>query len=137
MERPIVQPVAPRLVDSAANLRRSALVAGGLGIASIVVLSIAGHPLMGVFFTFGLALGALNNAMLQRSVIQYASSSVTKRKFTGGVMLRLSGITIIAIAIALVIRPDGYGTFVGLAVFQILMLVGAAVPVLRSVRPTS
>jgi hypothetical protein len=29
------------------------------------------------------------------------------------------------------------GVFVGLAVFQVLMLIGAAVPVFRSLRPTS
>ena len=38
---------------------------------------------------------------------------------------------------ALLLRPDGLGVFAGLAVFQILMLVGAAVPVFRSLRPTS
>ena len=40
-------------------------------------------------------------------------------------------------ASALLVRPDGLGVFAGLAVFQVLMLVGAAVPVFRSLRPNS
>jgi hypothetical protein len=44
-------------------------------------------------------------------------------------------ITVMAFGCALLIRPDGLGVFVGLAVFQVLMLVGAAVPVFRSLRP--
>ena len=52
-------------------------------------------------------------------------------------LVRLRGITLVAIAFALLIRPDGLGVFAGLAVFQIIMLVGAALPVFRSLRPTS
>jgi hypothetical protein len=53
------------------------------------------------------------------------------------VLGRLSGITIFSIALALLLRPDGLGVFAGLAVFQILMLVGAALPVFRSMRPSA
>ena len=45
--------------------------------------------------------------------------------------------TLVAIGFGFLIQPDGLGVFVGLAVFQVLMLVGAAVPVFRSLRPTS
>jgi hypothetical protein len=138
VETSIVQPVAAPLVDAAANLRRSAIVAAGLGVVSIVVLAVLGHPLMGVFVTVGLALGAFNNRMLQKSVLVYASDATMNRKrFRNGVMGRLGFITLVAIGIGLLVRPDGLGVFVGLAVFQILMLVGAAVPVFRSLRPSS
>ncbi|HET8587092.1 MAG TPA: hypothetical protein VFM74_04380, partial [Candidatus Limnocylindria bacterium] len=79
--------------------------------------------------------------LLQKSVIRFASSpdaaSYSKKQFRHGVMGRLGLITLLAIAVGIVVRPDGLGVFVGLAVFQILMLVGAAVPVFRSLRPTS
>ena len=133
-----MEPAVYTPVSAAANLRRSAMISAVLAVAAIVVTSIAGHPLMGVFAALGLALGAVNNRLLQRSVIAYATgSAVTKSKFRSGMMLRLGGITIFAIALALLARPDGLGVFAGLAVFQILMLVGAAVPVLRSLRPSS
>jgi hypothetical protein len=125
-------------VSAAANLRRSTMVGGVLGVIAIAVTSLQGHPLMGVFGLIGIGLGALNNRMLQKSVIAYATvPGMTKARFRNGVMGRLGGITLVAIAIGLLIRPDGLGVFAGLAVFQILMLVGAAVPVFRSMRPHS
>ena len=124
-------------VSAVANLRRSVLISIGLGLASIIVASFYGHPFLGMFVCVGLALGAVNNRMLQRSVVKRAHGDVTKGRFNGGVFGRLGSITALAVVLALLVRPDGLGTFAGLAVFQVLMLVGAAVPVFRSLRPTS
>jgi hypothetical protein len=124
-------------VSAAANLRRSALLSVVLGIAALVVTSVIGHPLMGMFGCIGLGLGAYNNRLLQQSVLRYATNSeTTKKQFRRGVMARLGLITLIAIACGLIVRPDGLGVFVGLAVFQVLMLIGSAVPVFRSLRPS-
>jgi hypothetical protein len=133
-----LDPVVYTPVSAAANLRRSAVVGGLLGIVATIVLAIAGHPLMGVFGLLGIGLGALNNRMLQQSVLRYAATpEIGKKQFRRGVTARLALITLLAIALGFFVRPDGLGVFVGLAVFQILMLIGAAVPVFRSLRPTS
>ena len=126
-------------VSAAANLRRSSILGAVLGAIAVAVTSLQGHPLMGLFFLVGIALGAGNNRILQLSVISYATAvnagTGTKRKFRGSVALRLGAITVLSLGVALLVRPDGLGIFVGLAVFQVLMLVGAAVPVFRSIRP--
>jgi hypothetical protein len=133
-----VQPTVYTPVSAAANLRRSAIIGAVVGAVAIVVTSLNGHPLMGIFGTLGIALGALNNRMLQMSVIAYANDPLmNKKRFRNGVFGRLGGITLLAVAIGLLLRPDGLGVFAGLAAFQILMLVGAAVPVFRSLRPSS
>jgi hypothetical protein len=133
-----VDPVYYTPVSAAANLRRSAVLSAVLGVVAIIVLSIEGHPLMGVFGFVGLGLGALNNRMLQRSVLRYAlNETVGKKQFRRGVMARLGLVTLIAFGFGILLRPDGLGVFVGLAVFQLLMLIGAAVPVFRSLRPTT
>ena len=132
-----MEPAVYTPVSAAANLRRSVIISAVLGLVAIVVASVAGHPLAGVFGCVGLALAAVNNLMLQKSVLQFAKAGIDKGKFRGGVMMRLGGITIVSIIIALLFRPDGYATFAGLAFFHILMLVGAAVPVFRSLRPHS
>jgi hypothetical protein len=107
-------------------------------VVALVVLSVAGHPLAGVFGLLGLALGAVNNRMLQRSVVRYAThAEVSRKQFRRGVMARLGVITLLALALGFFIRPDGLGLFFGIAAFQILMLIGASVPVFRSLRPTS
>jgi hypothetical protein len=134
----LVEPVVYTPVSAAANLRRSAVLSAVLGVAAVVVLSVAGHPMMGVFGCVGLALGVLNNRMLQKSVLVYAGDAAMDRKrFRRGVMGRLGAITLVAIGFGFLMQPDGLGVFVGLAVFQVLMLVGAALPVFRSLRPTS
>ena len=131
-----MEPAVYTPVSAAANLRRAVLISVALAVVAIVVTSLNGHPLMGMFGAVGLALGAVNNLLLQKAVIAYATTTaVTKKKFNGGVMLRLGGITLFAVALALVVRPDGLGVFVGLALFHVIMLVGAAVPVFRSLRP--
>jgi hypothetical protein len=124
-------------VSAAANLRRSVLVSVALGLAALVVTSVIGHPLMGVFGSLGLALGAYNNKLLQQSVLRYAANAdATKKQFRRGVMGRLGAVTLIAIGCGFLVQPDGLGVFVGLAVFQVLMLIGSAVPVFRSLRPS-
>jgi hypothetical protein len=93
---------------------------------------------MGIFGVIGLALGALNNRLLQRSVVAYALSGTPDKKgFRRGVLVRLLSTTLIAIGCAVLVDPDGLAVFAGLAVFQAIMLIGAAVPVFRSLRPSS
>lgn len=133
-----MQPVIAPVVDAAANLRRSSVVAAGVGVGAIAVCAVLGHPWMGVFAMLGLALGAGNNLMLQRSVLRYgADENIGKKAFRRGVMRRLAAVTLLAVGCALLVRPDGIAVFVGLAVFQVIMLIGAALPVFRSLRPTS
>lgn len=133
-----MEPVAYTPATAVANLRRSILLSAVLGAVAIGVLSAAGHPLMGIFGCVGLALGAYNNRLLQKSVLRYAMDvTIDKKRFRRGVMGRLAAITMIAIGCAVLVRPDGLAVFVGLAVFHVIMLVGAALPVFRSLRPTS
>lgn len=133
-----MQPGTYRTVDAAANLRRSSVLSAVLAVAAIAVAATMGHPWAGVLGALGLALGAGNNFLLQRAVIRFGlAQAIDKKQFSRGVVARLAGITLLAIAFALLVRPDGLAVFAGLAVFQIIMLVGAAVPVFRSLRPTS
>lgn len=133
-----MEPVVYTPVSAAANLRRSAILGASLGVVAIVVTAMYGHPFMGVFGLVGVALGALNNRMLQTSVIRYASTpEIGKKQFRRGVVARLGLITLLALGVGILVRPDGLGVFIGLAMFQILMLIGAAVPVFRSLRPTT
>ena len=127
--------VATIPVDAAANLRRSVIVAAVFGALAILVLAMLGHPWAGVFVCIGMALGAVNNALLQRSVVRFTRSpQMGRSQFSGRVLVRLGLITLLAFAVALLVRPDGFGVFAGLAGFQVLMLLGASVPVFRSLR---
>jgi ATP synthase I subunit len=131
-----LEPMVYTPVSAVANLRRAVLISAVLSVVAIVICALVGHPLAGVFGALGLGLGAGNNWVLQRSVIARATGDVSKRRFNGSFGLRLGGTTLIAVVVALLVHPDGLAIFIGLALFHALMLVGAALPVFRSLRPT-
>ena len=123
-------------VQAAANLKRSVIISLPLGAIVLVLLAYVGHSLAGWLVFVGLALGALNTWLVQRSVVHYGESSAINRKkrFIGGVFGRLGLITLIAAVVLLLARVDGLGVLAGLALFQLVMLGGAVVPLMKELR---
>src|SRR5262249_3818040 len=121
---------------AAANLRRSVLWSIPVGVAALAILIATGHPIAGVLLFVGLALGATNTHLVQRSVAQFAPGppAERKRRFITDVLCRLAGITLVAVAFLILIRPDGLGVVGGLAVFQLLMIGSASLPVFKELR---
>lgn len=118
-----------------ANFRRSLFLAAGVGVAALVVCTPFGYLGYAVFGCLGLALGAVNTWLVQRSVVQFAAAGAhDKRRFTGSVLGRLGVVTLAAVVLALLVRPSGLGVFIGLAVFQLLSIGNASVPALRELR---
>jgi hypothetical protein len=119
-----------------ANLRRSVIMSAGLGLLGVIVLGLFGHVLMGAFLMLGLALGAGNTWLVQRSVVAYANSDATNKKtrFTRSVLGRLGIITLVALGCLLLARPDGVGVLAGVAIFQMLMLGGASVTTFKQLK---
>lgn len=120
---------------SVVNLRRAMPIAAGLGAVSFVVLAPMGYPLAALFFCGGLGLGLLNTSLVQRSAARFAvSGDPNKRRFAVSVLARLSLITALAVGLALALQPEGLGVFAGLAVFQLVMIFIASVPLVRELR---
>jgi hypothetical protein len=107
-----------------------------VGVAAVLVTGLLGHVLMGLFACVGLGLGALNTRLVQASVAKYGTSEASNKKarFTRSVLGRLALITLLALGIGILARPDGLGVFAGLAFFQMLMLGGATVGVYRQLK---
>ncbi|MGH3781036.1 MAG: hypothetical protein ACRDRO_10530 [Pseudonocardiaceae bacterium] len=117
------------------NLRRAMFLAAGLGTVSFVVLTPMGYPLAAAFFCGGLGLGLLNTSLVQRSAARFAASGdPNKRRFAVSVLARLTLITALAVGLALALQPEGLGVFAGLALFQLLMIFIASVPLVRELR---
>jgi ATP synthase I chain len=118
------------------NLRRSIIMASCLGVAAVLVTGLLGHVLMGLFACVGLALGAGNTWLVQRAVVRFAASEAPNKKarFARSVLGRLALITLLAVGLGLLVRPDGLGVFGGLAFFQLLMIGGASVPVYKQLK---
>jgi hypothetical protein len=127
-------PTVPAVASG--TLRRSIIMSSCVGVAAVLVTGLLGHVLMGLFACVGLALGALNTRMVQRSVVRYGTSEATNKKarFTRSVLGRLALITVLAVGAGILVRPDGLGVFAGLAFFQMMMLGGASVGVYRQLK---
>jgi hypothetical protein len=130
-----VTPVVP--AHAALNLRRAVVIAAVAGVVAIAVLSAIGHPLAGLFVVVGLAGGGLNIRALQRSVARFATGEHGgKRMFIGNVFVRLGVFTLFALLIAFLVQPDGLGVVGGLALFHVLIVGTASVPVFKELRGT-
>ncbi|MDQ2792365.1 MAG: hypothetical protein M3Y73_22680 [Actinomycetota bacterium] len=117
------------------NLGRATPIAAGLGAVSFVVLAPMGYPLAAVFFCGGLGLGLLNTLLVQHSTVRFAASAdPNRRRFAVSVLGRLTLITVLAVGLALAMRPEGLAVFAGLAVLQLLMIFIASVPLIKELR---
>ncbi len=131
-----MHPVLTVPTTAAHNLRRSVLLAACLGGLGLAVLALVGRPALGLFILLGLSLAALNARAVQRSVVQFAASEAAhrRRRFTINVLGRLGLLTLVAVACALLVRPEGLGVVAGLAAFQLIMVGGASLPLLKELR---
>ncbi|MFI5780600.1 hypothetical protein [Nocardia sp. NPDC051570] len=94
--------------------------------------------LLGVFICAGLGLGWLNAHLTWRSITHVIRSDTSSKQ---GLMLstavRLFGLTILAVVVAFLARPNGIGIFFGLAVFQVVVVLHTVVPEWKGLRQTS
>ena len=88
-----------------------------------------------MFFGVGLLLGLLNALLVRRSVESItAGDHPLKRNMAVNSASRLAIITILALILAFVFRPDGLGVVFGLALFQVLLVVTTTLPILQKIR---
>lgn len=103
--------------------------------AAIVVAGSLGHPMFGVFFGAGLALGLLNALLVRRSVQSLtAEAHPLKTKMALNSATRLLVISVVGLTIAFLFRPLGIGVLVGLALFEVLLVASTAMPVVKKLR---
>ncbi len=124
----------PAVADG--NFRRAVVAACVLGVIALIVGAVVDELPAVAFACVGMGLGMVNSRLVQLSVVRFAEQSSTrpKRQFVGSVVSRLALITAVALALALLFRPDGIGVIVGLAIFQLLMIVVASIPMIKEMK---
>jgi hypothetical protein len=133
-----LQPVVNIPAHLKANFRRTIILAIVVGVVALVALVLTGHALLGLFGCLGILLGSVNALLVQRSAVTYGNSENTgvsqKKLLTMSIAGRLLITTLIAVLIGIFFAPNGVAVFGGLLVFQVLMLTGTAVPMMRGMR---
>ena len=104
------------------------------GLATLAA-GLLGHVMVGVFFGIGLALGLLNAVLVQRSVDAItANAHPLKRKMALNSATRLMVMTVIGLTIAILFRPQGLGVVFGMALFQVVLVISTALPVIKKLK---
>jgi hypothetical protein len=116
------------------TFRRAVIMAGIVTAGAVVVLVVLGYGLFGLFLAVGVALGALNMWLAVRSVANFATARPSKARLSGSVLGRLAVITVLALAVAWLVRPSGIAVFGGLALFQFLAIVSSMLPLIKEIR---
>lgn len=102
---------------------------------AVVAAGSVDHLMVGVFFGVGLLMGLLNALGVRRSVaVITADEHPLKKKMALNSAGRLAVISVVALIIAFVFRPDGLGVVFGLALFQIVLVLSTALPVWKKLR---
>jgi hypothetical protein len=106
-----------------------------LTVVAVGIAALLGHPKVGVFFGVGLLLGLLNALGVQRSVASItADAHPLKKKMALNSATRLMFITVAGLTLAFVFRPAGLGVVFGIALFQVLLVLTTALPVMKKLR---
>lgn len=117
------------------SLRRPAIACAVLGVCGVVAALVFGHLPMGILFVVGMGMGMFNARLLQRQVAKIIEGeNPTQRKIVGSSTQRLVVLTLIALALGWFVQPDGLGVFIGLAVFQLVFMGNAMLPVMKEYR---
>jgi hypothetical protein len=125
----------PIHVQRVVSLRRPFLMAAAMGVLALVASGLLGHILMGVLGCVGLGLGLLNTRLVQRSVSKVTvTDNPSKKALAMSALGRLAIITAIALGVGLFVRPDGIGIFLGLAVFQLIMIASTSASAVKGLR---
>ena len=93
------------------------------------------HIMFGVFFGLGMTTGLVNALLVRRAALSItATAHPLKKQMALNSTMRLMAISVIALAVAFIFRPEGLGMVFGVALFQVLLVLTTALPVVRALR---
>lgn len=118
------------------NQKRPALLALVMVIASMWVAIPMGEWQVGVFVAVGVVLSFVNHVLAELSLLRSLESNdeITRRQYAMTSLVRLMGISLVAIALAVFFWPDGAAVLAGLALFHLITLVFVGIPLLKEIK---
>lgn len=116
--------------------RKIALVALALMVASFWIAGQLGEWRLAGCIAGGVALGFVNHLSTEWWLLRTINSGVqpTRGQMVTSTIIRLALLTVVAIAIAVLLWPDGIGLLLGLAIFRLIALVMTSIPLLKELK---
>lgn len=113
--------------------RRTALLALAMAVLALVVSGLVGYVLFGLGMCIGLAMAMGNFRLIARSTAKAAASQreAKRRPLVTNTLARLGVISAVALVLAWLVTPLGFGVIVGLALFQFMLLANVVLTLVR------
>lgn len=126
----------PSFLRAVRNQRRACLLALILAVAGFWVSVPLGRWQVGVFVAIGILLGLVNHILSEHVLLRSVESGelIGRRQFATTALVRLLGVSLVAIVLAVVFWPQGATVLFGLAIFHLITIVLTGIPLLKEVR---
>lgn len=124
------------LAEAVKRQRRALLLALALAVAALWISIPMGRWEIGLFVAVGTGLGLVNHLLTEASLVRSVDGGdlLTRKQYAMSSLVRLLGISLVAVALAVVFWPDGATVLVGLALFHTIALVLTGLPLLRELK---
>jgi hypothetical protein len=116
--------------------RKTVLVALGLAVAAYWIIGQLGEWRLAGCLAIGVALGLVNHLATEFWLLRIISSGEqpSRGQMIRATMVRLLGLTAVAVALAIWLWPDGIGLLLGLAIFRLVALMMTSVTLLKELK---
>lgn len=120
------------------NQRRAIMLAAVLALGMFWVTAVFGEWQIGVFCAVGVVLGLLNHLGTELTLLRSVEGGelISRKQFAASSLIRLMGISLVAIALAVIFWPNGATVLIGLALFHMIALLATGLPLLKELRKT-
>jgi hypothetical protein len=136
MTTPATGPARPSPLRVVKDQRKTLLVALVLAVASFWLVGGLGEWRLAGCIAGGVALGLLNHLATEWWLLKTITSGAqpSRGQMIASTVLRLAVLTVVAVAAAVILWPDGIGLLLGLAIFRLIALVMTGIPLLRELK---
>jgi len=134
---PTIEPVErPSVLRVVRDQRKTILVALGLAVASYWIIGQIGEWRLATCLAVGIALGLANHLATEFWLLRIISSGdqPSRGQLVRATVVRLSVLTVVAVALAVWLWPDGVGLLLGLAIFRLLALMMTSITLLKELK---
>jgi uncharacterized membrane protein YiaA len=124
------------LFSALSRQRKTVWLALGLCVAAIWISAPLGKWQAGVFLSVGILLSLVNHVLTERTLltsVEYGEL-LTRKQYATSSLVRLLGVSLVAVAVTVAFWPNGALVLFGLALFHLIVLVFTGIPLLKEIK---
>jgi len=124
------------LVRAFGRQRRTVWLALGLCVAAMWISVPLGKWQVGVFLSIGILLSLVNHVLTERTLLTSVEVGelLTRKQYATSALVRLLGVSLVAVVVTVAFWPNGALVLFGLALFHLIVLVFTGIPLLKEIK---